>query len=104
MWYQHQDCYNKPMPKDDTKDGAKKDTEKGTKKDAAKREGKRSKAAPRTHKNVSGDKRGSDKSGADDDEAADSDSSNELEAVKTKKGEPDDNLGRRAEWFQKRHS
>ena len=26
----------------------------------------------------------------------------ELEAVKDKKGEPDDNLKRRAEWFQKR--
>jgi len=26
----------------------------------------------------------------------------ELEAVKSKKGEPDDNLKRRAEWFQKR--
>jgi hypothetical protein len=26
----------------------------------------------------------------------------ELEAVKSKKGEPDDNLRRRAEWFQKR--
>ena len=26
----------------------------------------------------------------------------ELEAVKDKKGEPDDNLRRRAEWFQKR--
>ena len=27
----------------------------------------------------------------------------ELEATKSKKGEPDDNLKRRAEWFQKRH-
>jgi hypothetical protein len=26
----------------------------------------------------------------------------ELEATKSKKGEPDDNLKRRAEWFQKR--
>jgi hypothetical protein len=26
----------------------------------------------------------------------------ELEEVKSKKGEPDDNLRRRAEWFQKR--
>ena len=26
----------------------------------------------------------------------------ELEEVKSKKGEPDDNLKRRAEWFQKR--
>jgi hypothetical protein len=26
----------------------------------------------------------------------------ELEPVKSKKGEPDDNLRRRAEWFQKR--
>ena len=87
------------MPKDDTQDDAKRDTEKGTKKDAPDSEGKRSKAAPRTHKNSGGDK-----PGADDEEAADTDSSNELEAVKTKKGEPDDNLGRRAEWFQKRHS
>jgi len=28
----------------------------------------------------------------------------ELEPVKSKKGEPDDNLQRRAEWFQKRTS
>jgi hypothetical protein len=32
-----------------------------------------------------------------------SDSSNELEAVATKKGEPADNLRQRAQWFQKRH-
>ena len=36
-------------------------------------------------------------------EASASDSSHELEAVKTKKGEPADNLRQRAEWFQKRH-
>ena len=92
------------MPKDDPKDDAKKDTENRTKKDAPNSEGKRSKATSRTHKNSRGDKPASDKSGADEEEAADTDSSNELEAVKTKKGEPDDNLGRRAEWFQKRHS
>jgi hypothetical protein len=32
-----------------------------------------------------------------------SDSSSELEAVKTKKGEPANHLRQRAEWFQKRH-
>ena len=37
----------------------------------------------------------------DDDEDAGSEPI-ELEAVKSKKGEPDDNLKRRAEWFQKR--
>ena len=41
------------------------------------------------------------KTGADKDEASGSDKV-ELEATKTKKGEPDDNLKRRAEWFQKR--
>ena len=41
------------------------------------------------------------KAGADKDEASGSDKV-ELEATKTKKGEPDDNLKRRAEWFQKR--
>jgi hypothetical protein len=34
----------------------------------------------------------------------DIDSSRELEAVKSKKGEPSDNLRQRAEWFQKRRS
>jgi len=39
----------------------------------------------------------------DDDEDDDGGSEPiELEAVKDKKGEPDDNLKRRAEWFQKR--
>ena len=41
----------------------------------------------------------------DDDEDEDEDAGSEpveLEAVKSKKGEPDDNLKRRAEWFQKR--
>ena len=37
----------------------------------------------------------------DKDEASDSDAI-ELEAAKSKKGEPADNLRRRAEWFQKR--
>jgi anti-sigma28 factor (negative regulator of flagellin synthesis) len=40
-------------------------------------------------------------SGGDEKEASGSDEV-ELEATKTKKGEPDDNLKRRAEWFQKR--
>jgi len=44
------------------------------------------------------------KSRSDEKEAAASDSSNELEAVRTKKGEPANNLRQRAEWFQKRHS
>jgi len=40
---------------------------------------------------------------ADDEEDDDAGSEPiELEAVKSKKGEPDDNLKRRAEWFQKR--
>ena len=41
------------------------------------------------------------KAGDDKDEASGSDPI-ELEPVKSKKGEPDDNLRRRAEWFQKR--
>jgi hypothetical protein len=43
-----------------------------------------------------------DSKGSDENDV--SDSSNELEPVKSKKGEPDDNLRRRSEWFQKRHS
>jgi len=43
-----------------------------------------------------------EKSKEDKDEASGSDAI-ELEATKSKKGEPDDNLKRRAEWFQKRH-
>ncbi len=39
---------------------------------------------------------------SDEDKDAGADSSSELEGVKTKKGEPADNLRRRAEWFQKR--
>ena len=41
----------------------------------------------------------------DKDEEDDSSDSGaiELEPVKSTKGEPDDNLKRRAEWFQKRH-
>jgi hypothetical protein len=47
--------------------------------------------------------KGASKSKAADDEEDDSGSEPiELEAVKDKKGEPDDNLKRRAEWFQKR--
>jgi hypothetical protein len=42
------------------------------------------------------------KAGDEKDEPSGSDEI-ELEGVKTKKGEPDDNLRRRAEWFQKRH-
>jgi len=38
----------------------------------------------------------SDKDDADGDEG-------QLSAIKKKTGEPDDNLRRRAEWFQKRH-
>ena len=41
---------------------------------------------------------------SDKDESSNSDSSSELEPVRTKKGEPPDNLRRRAEWFQKRSS
>jgi hypothetical protein len=43
------------------------------------------------------------KSGSDKDEGKASDSSSELEPTHSKKGEPDDNLHRRSEWFQKRH-
>jgi hypothetical protein len=39
-----------------------------------------------------------------DEESSDSDSSSELEPARKKKGEPSDNLRRRSEWFQKRHS
>ena len=43
------------------------------------------------------------KAKADEDEDDDEGSEEiELEPVKSKKGEPDDNLRRRAEWFQKR--
>jgi hypothetical protein len=42
------------------------------------------------------------KSGSADQKASGPDSSSELEAVPTKKGEPADNLRRRSEWFQKR--
>ncbi|MEP6569719.1 MAG: hypothetical protein ABJC10_08100 [Acidobacteriota bacterium] len=44
-----------------------------------------------------------DKKTDDDKDAASGSKTVDLEATKTKKGEPDDNLGRRAEWFQKRH-
>jgi hypothetical protein len=47
--------------------------------------------------------KGSGKAKAVKDEDEESDSEEiELEPVKSKKGEPDDNLQRRAEWFQKR--
>jgi hypothetical protein len=42
------------------------------------------------------------KSRSDEEEAAGSDLASELEPVRTRKGEPADNLRRRAEWFQKR--
>ena len=54
---------------------------------------KKSNATPKRARKSRGEKR----------EASGSDSSNELEAVRTKKGEPADNLRQRAEWFQKRH-
>jgi hypothetical protein len=41
------------------------------------------------------------KAGKDEDDDSGSEEI-ELEPVKSKKGEPDDNLRRRAEWFQKR--
>jgi hypothetical protein len=41
------------------------------------------------------------KAGGEQDEGKDS--SSELEPTHSKKGEPDDNLRRRSEWFQKRH-
>jgi hypothetical protein len=41
---------------------------------------------------------------SDEEGASGSDSSDELEPVKSKKGEPSDNLRRRSEWFQKRRS
>jgi hypothetical protein len=50
-------------------------------------------------------KAGKKKTSSTKDEEEDDDAAPEpieLEAVKSKKGEPDDNLKRRAEWFQKR--
>jgi len=50
-------------------------------------------------------KAGKEKTSSTKDEEEDDDADPEpieLEAVKDKKGEPDDNLKRRAEWFQKR--
>jgi hypothetical protein len=67
------------MPKDDT-----------TEKDDATGGGKDSNAASKMDKQSGGD------------EGKTSDSSNELEPVRSKKGEPADNLRRRSEWFQKR--
>ncbi|MGH9931153.1 MAG: hypothetical protein ACREA9_18245 [Pyrinomonadaceae bacterium] len=61
-----------------------------TKKDATRR-GKDGNAAAKTDEKANDDK----------DEASGSEEV-ELEPVKSKKGEPDDNLRRRAEWFQKR--
>jgi hypothetical protein len=50
------------------------------------------------------DAREKDKKSDDDgNEGKASDSSSELEPTHSKKGEPDDNLRRRSEWFQKRH-
>jgi hypothetical protein len=43
------------------------------------------------------------KKARDDKALSPPDSSSELEAVKTKKGEPANHLRQRAEWFQKRH-
>ncbi|HEV7799101.1 MAG TPA: hypothetical protein VGO73_13135 [Pyrinomonadaceae bacterium] len=43
------------------------------------------------------------KSGGDEKKGSGADSSSELEPTHSKKGEPDDNLRRRSEWFQKRH-
>jgi hypothetical protein len=51
-------------------------------------------------KSKDADSKASTKSDDEDDDAAPEPV--ELEAVKDKKGEPDDNLKRRAEWFQKR--
>ena len=64
-----------------------------TKKDATGR-GKDSNAAAKTDKKASDD--------SDHKDEASGSEAIELEAVKSKKGEPDDNLRRRAEWFQKR--
>jgi hypothetical protein len=72
------------MGKDNTDDTNEKDDATGA--------GKKGKAASKLKK----------KSLTGEDEVSTSDSSSELEAVQTKKGEPDDNLRRRAEWFQKR--
>jgi hypothetical protein len=49
----------------------------------------------------SGKSKATSKAGKDDDAPSEP---VELEATKSKKGEPDDNLKRRAEWFQKRTS
>ena len=54
----------------------------------------------RTKKKAGKEKTSSTKDKEEDDDAAPEPI--ELEAVKDKKGEPDDNLKRRAEWFQKR--
>ena len=67
-------CYNECMPKEDT---TKKKAGSGKSKDHT------------------------SKASTDEDEDSGSEPV-ELEAVKEKKGEPDDNLRRRAEWFQKR--
>jgi len=53
----------------------------------------------KTKKKPGKEKTSSTKDGEEDDAAPEP---VELEAVKDKKGEPDDNLKRRAEWFQKR--
>ena len=60
--------------------------------------------APKKKAGSSKSKDAASKASAKDEEEDDDAGSEpvELEAVKDKKGEPDDNLKRRAEWFQKR--
>ena len=60
--------------------------------------------APKKKAGSSKSKDAASKASAKDEEEDDDAGSEpvELEAVKEKKGEPDDNLRRRAEWFQKR--
>ena len=60
--------------------------------------------APKKKAGSSKSKDAASKASAKDEEEDDDAGSEpvELEAVKDKKGEPDDNLRRRAEWFQKR--
>jgi len=53
-------------------------------------------------KDSTAERRDNDSAETDKDSGNEIDSSNELEAVRSKKGEPPDNLRRRAEWFQKR--
>ena len=55
-----------------------------------------------TSKKTKGKGRDTDAKAKDDEEDDEGSEEIELEPVKSKKGEPDDNLRRRAEWFQKR--